>query len=137
MHENSHHTLTPQHIPTHAPRPINSLYCYALEECIGTWFIYQSKQDSGIWTCDIHMVHNPNACCGLVIIGELHPTLPTLPLLVYLPLMYSALKAQTTLSTSSMFECIRNVSVEMCAVILTSCSVVRIVHSTHNSREEE
>ena len=37
------------------------------------------------------MVHNSSACCGLVSIEEFHPTLLTLPLPVYLPLLYSAL----------------------------------------------
>ena len=75
-----------------------------------------TKQGSGISACDIHMVHNSSACCGLVSIGALHPKLLTLPLPVYLPLLYSAL---STLSTCKM-----DLSVEMCAVILTHCSVV-------------
>ena len=97
----------------------------------------KNKQGSGIPVCAIHMAHNQNASHGLVSIGELHPTIPTLVLPVYLPLMYSALSAQTTLSTCCKIGSIRNVSVEMCAVILTSCSVVHIVRSTHNSREGE
>ena len=92
----------------------------------------RTKQGSGILACDIHMVHNPNACCGLVSIGELHSTLSTLSLPVYLPFLCSALSAQTTLSTCCKIGSIGNVSVEMCAVILTHCSVVHIVHSTHN-----
>ena len=92
----------------------------------------KNKQGSGIPVCAIHMAHNPSASCGLVNIGELHPTLPTLVLPVYMPLMYSALSAQTTLSTCCKIGSIGNVSMEMCAVILTSCSVVHIVHSTHN-----
>ena len=87
---------------------------------------------SGILACDIHMVHIPSACCGLVSIGELHSTLPTLPLLVYLPSLYSALLAQTTLSTCCKIGSIGNVSVEMCAVILTRYRVVHIVQSTCN-----
>ena len=58
-----------------------------------------TKQGSGISACDIDMVHNSSACCGLVSIGALHPKLPTLPLPVYLPLLNSALLAQTTLIT--------------------------------------
>ena len=92
----------------------------------------KNKQGSGILACATHMLHNSSASCGLVIIGELHPTLPTLVLPVYMPLMYSALSAQTTLSTCCKIGSIGNVSMEMCAVILTHCSVVHIVHSTHN-----
>ena len=91
----------------------------------------RTKQGSGILACAIHMVHNPSASCGLVNIGQLHPTLSTLSLPMYLPFLYSALSAQTTLSTSCKIGSIGNVSVEMCAVILT-CSDVHIVHSTHN-----
>ena len=51
-----------------------------------------TKQRSGIWTCDIHMVHISSACCGLVSIGELHhPYPPHLSFPTYLPLLYSAL----------------------------------------------
>ena len=81
--------------------------------------------------------HNPSACCGLVNIGDLHSTLSTLSLPVYLLFLYSALSAQTTLSTCCKIGSIGNVSVEMCALILTSCSIVHIVHSTHYSREGE
>ena len=97
----------------------------------------RTKQGSGIRACAIHMVHNPSACCGLVSIEQLHPTLPTLSLPVYLPLLCCAMSEQTTLSTCCKIGCRGNVSVEMCAVILTACSVVHIVHSTHNSREGE
>ena len=89
----------------------------------------RTKQGSGIRACAIHVMDNPSALCGLVNIGQLHPTLPTLPLPVYLPLLCSALSAQTTLSTCCKIGSIGNVSVEMCAVILTHCSVVHIVHS--------
>ena len=51
----------------------------------------RTKQGSGIRACAIHMVDNPSACYALVSIGERHPTLSTLPLPVYLPLLYSAL----------------------------------------------
>ena len=97
----------------------------------------RTKQGSGILACATHMVHNPSASCGLVNIGELHSTLSTLSLPVNLLFLYSALSAQTTLSTCCKIGSIGNVSVELCAVILTSCSVVHIVHSTHNSREGE
>ena len=92
----------------------------------------RTKQGSGILACAIHMVHNPSACRGLVNIGELHTTLSTLSLPVYLQLLCCALSAQTTLSTCCKIGCRVNVSVEMCAVILTHCSVVHIVDSTHN-----
>ena len=59
----------------------------------------RTKQGSGILACATHMVHNPSACCGLVNIGELYSTLSTLSLPVYLLFLYSALSAQTTLST--------------------------------------
>ena len=91
----------------------------------------RTKQGSGILACAIPMVHNPSACCGLVNIGERHPTLSTLSLPVHLPFLYCGLSAQTTLSTYCKVGSIGNVSVEMCAVILTLCSVVHIVHSTH------
>ena len=96
----------------------------------------RTKQGSGIPACATHMVHNPSACRGLVNIGELHSTLSTLSLPVYLQFLCCALSARTTLRTTRCCEIghIGNVSVEMFAVILT-CSVVNIVHSTHNSRE--
>ena len=92
----------------------------------------RTKQGSGIRACAIHMLHNPSASCGLVNIGELHSTLSTLSLPVYLLFLYCGLSAQTTLSTCYKVGSIGNVLVEMCAVILTSCSVVHIVHSTCN-----
>ena len=92
----------------------------------------RTKQGSGILACAIPMVHNPSACRGLIKIGELHSTLSTLSLPVYLQFLCCALSARTTLSTCCKIGCIGNVSVEMCAVILTLCSVVHIVHSIHN-----
>ena len=81
-----------------------------------------------------HELYNPSGCCGLDSITP--PSLPSQSP-VYLPFLWCGLSAQTTLSTCCKIASIGNVSVEMCAVILTACSVVHIVHSTHNSREGE
>ena len=83
-----------------------------------------------------HELYNPSGCCGLDSIGSFtHP--PTLTIPMYLPFLWCGLSAQTTLSTCCKIASIGNVSLEMCAVILTACSVVHLVHSTHNSRERE
>ena len=78
----------------------------------------------------------PVLAVGWIALGASpHPPYLTIP--VYLPFLWCGLSAQTTLSTCCKIASIGNVSVEMCAVILTACSVVHIVHSTHNSREGE
>ena len=93
----------------------------------------RTKQGSGIRACATHMVHNPSTCCGLVNIGELHPTLPyPLTPCVFAVSVQCIVSTNNSKCTCCMIGSIGNVSVEICAVILTSCGVVHIVHSTHN-----